>query len=98
MSPEISMVITIVSVSFAIFSGIMAMRRNARLDDQKYQSEITTVIVKLENIADDTKEIKEQIKGLDDQIHNLDRRVTIVEQKADRAHIRLDESVGKMQI
>ena len=94
MTPEISMVITVISVSFAIFSGIMAMRRNARMDDQKYQSEITTVIVKLENIADDTKEIKEQIKGLDDRLHELDRRVTIVEQKAEKAHVRLDESLG----
>lgn len=91
---EVSLVISLISVSFAVLAGILAIRRNNRMDDQKYQSEITTVIVKLENIADDTKEIKEQIRGLDDKVQNLDRRVTIVEAKADRAHDRLDATAG----
>lgn len=91
---EVSLVISLISVSFAVLAGILAIRRNNRMDDQKYQSEITTVIVKLENIADDTREIKEQIRGLDEKVQNLDRRVTIVEAKADSAHNRLDATNG----
>lgn len=87
---EVSLVITLISVSFAVLTGILAIRRNNRMDDQKYQSEITTVIVKLENISDDTKEIKEQMRGLDDKVQSLDRRITIVEAKATSAHNRLD--------
>lgn len=90
MTPEISAIITVISVAFAIFSGVMAIRRNNRTDDRASASEITTVIVKLENIADDVKEIKENIRGLDEKIQSLDRRVTIVEQSTKSAHHRLD--------
>lgn len=90
MTPEISAIITVISVAFAIFSGIIAIRRNNRTDDRASASEITTVIVKLENIADDVKEIKENIRGLDEKIQSLDRRVTIVEQSTKSAHHRLD--------
>lgn len=90
MTPEISVIITVISVAFAIFSGVIAIRRNNRTDDRASASEITTVIVKLENIADDVKEIKENIRGLDEKIQSLDRRVTIVEQSTKSAHHRLD--------
>lgn len=90
MTPEISAIITVISVAFAIFSGVIAIRRNNRTDDRASASEITTVIVKLENIADDVKEIKENIRGLDEKIQSLDRRVTIVEQSTKSAHHRLD--------
>lgn len=90
MTPEISSLITVLSVSFAVFSGVIAIRRNNKNDDQANAAQITTVIVKLENIGDDVKEIKENIKGLDEKIQQLDRRVTIVEQSTKSAHHRLD--------
>ena len=89
-TPEVSAFITIISVAFAIFAGVMTIRRNARLDDQRYSSDITTVIVKLEAIAEDIKEIKEQVHGLDNKVQSLDRRVTILEQSVNKAHSRLD--------
>lgn len=61
MSPEISALITVISVAFAIFSGIVAIRRNNKTDDREEAAKTTTIIVKLENIGDDVKEIKENI-------------------------------------
>lgn len=90
MTVELSLMITIVSVSFALLSGIMSIRRNHKSDDTANAAQITTVIVKLENIGDDVKEIKENLRTLDEKIQQLDRRVTIVEQSAKSAHHRLD--------
>ena len=95
MPVEISSLITAIAVTFAIFSGVVAIRRGNRQDDRASAAEITTVIIKLENIADDVREIKENIKGLDEKIQQLDRRVTIVEQSTKSAHHRLDEHVAE---
>ena len=95
MTVEVSLLISVVSVGFAIFSGIMAIRRNHKTDDQEEAKQNTVIIVKLENIADDVKEIKENIKGLDEKIQQLDRRVTIVEQSTKSAHRRMDEFVSE---
>ena len=77
MTPEISALITVISVSFAVFSGIVAIRRNNRTDDRASAAEMTTVIVKLENIADDVKEIKDNIKGLDEKLIDKETRVQV---------------------
>lgn len=97
MTIEISTVITVISVAFALFSGIVAMRRNNRNDDSANAAQITTVIVKLENIGDDVKEIKENIRGVEEKIQQLDKRVTIVEQSAKSAHHRLDGVTGRAE-
>ena len=94
MTIELSLVITMISVSFAVISGVIAMRRNNRTEDTANAAQITTVIVKLENIADDIKEIKENIRGVEEKIQQLDRRVTIVEQTARSAHTRIDIMAG----
>ena len=90
MTIELGLLISVISVGFAVLSGTMAIRRNNKTDDQEEAKQNTVIIVKLENIADDVKEIKEHIKGLDEKIQQLDRRVTIVEQSTKSAHHRLD--------
>ncbi len=64
MTIEIALLISIVSVFFAIVFGINSMRRNQKTDDKKEQNDMTTVIVKLENIQAATTEIKNDIKSL----------------------------------
>ncbi len=91
MSIEIGILISIISVSFAVLTGTLNIRRNNKTADQEEAKQNTVIIVKLENIADDVKEIKENIRGLDEKIQRLDRRVTIVEQSTKSAHHRLDE-------
>jgi len=88
---DVSLMITIISVGFAVFTGVAALRRNHRIDDQGYSSAITTVIVKLEGIAEDTKEIKEQVHGLDNKIQNLDKRVTILETAISTVPLHVDD-------
>lgn len=71
MTIEIAVVISLISLIFAIVSGVSGMKRNARKDDRKDASELTTVIVKLENIGNDIKEIKTDLRDVkaDIQVH-----------------------------
>ena len=51
MTVEVSVAISLVSLIVAIIVGVSGMKRTARNDDKKDASELTTVIVKLENIG-----------------------------------------------
>lgn len=71
MTIEIALVISLISLIFSIVSGVSGMKRNTRKDDRKDASELTTVIVKLENIGNDIKEIKTDLRDVkaDIQVH-----------------------------
>lgn len=71
MTVEVAIVISAISLVFAIISGVSGMKRNARTDNRKDASELTTVIVKLENIGNDIKDIKTDLRDVkaDIQIH-----------------------------
>lgn len=73
------MLISGVSVAFAIFFGICSKQRNDKKDTQeeteRRAENDTMVVVKLENIADDIKDIVEQSlksyhKRLDGEQHS----------------------------
>jgi len=66
----VALIISILSVFFAIFFGALNMRRNQKADDRREQSDMTTVIVKLESISADTIEIKNDIKSLKEDVRN----------------------------
>ena len=61
---EISLLLSGVSVAFAIFFGICSKQRNEKKDTQEDAEQRATtdtmVMVKLENIADDLKDIKRE--------------------------------------
>jgi large-conductance mechanosensitive channel len=61
---ELSLLLTGVSVAFAIFFGISSKQRNDRKDTEEQTEQQTAnntmVMVKLENIADDLKDIKRE--------------------------------------
>ena len=70
MSVEVALIISLTSAFFAIFFGVINMRRNQKADDKREQSDMTTVIVKLEAISSDTTEIKSDIKSLKEDVRN----------------------------
>lgn len=91
MTIEVALLISGVSVAFAIFAGISNLRRNQKLDDKKDAAEITTVIVKLENIGNGITEIKNEISNVKNDIKEDRERIIRVEESAKQAHKRLDE-------
>lgn len=62
MTIEVMTAISIVSVAIGIYGSIVGLRRNKSQDDKADASQITTVIVKLENIASELLEIKQEFR------------------------------------
>lgn len=82
MTIEIAMLISIVSVGFAVFSGISNLRRNKSADDRREATEMTTVIVELKQISKDTSEIKNDVRSVKTDVKHNSEQI-----------IRLDESL-----
>ena len=87
---EVALLISGVSVAFGIFAGISNLRRNQKLDDKKDATEMTTVIVKLENISIGISEIKNEMTNVKNDIKESRERLIKVEESAKQAHKRLD--------
>ena len=91
---ELSLLLSGVSVAFAIFFGICSKQRNEKKDTQEDAEQRATtdtmVMVKLENIADDLKDIKRESRENREEVKTLRERVVIVEQSLKSYHKRLD--------
>ena len=91
MSIEIALVISILSVFFAIFFGAINTRRNQKADDKREQSDMTTVIVKLESISSDTNEIKNDIKSLKSDVRHNSESIVRLDESLKSAWRRINE-------
>ena len=94
MTVEISLLLSGISVAFAIFFGISSKNRNERKDTEQETedraSTHTLLMTKLENIADDVKDIKRDYRETNIEVQNLRERVVAVEQSLKSYHKRLD--------
>lgn len=84
-------VATIISL---IFAGI-ALWRNLKTDTKSDGAQISEILVKIEIMQSDLKEIKadvkSEIKAVRAELENLKERLIAVEQSSKSAHKRLDE-------
>ncbi|MFI3175122.1 MAG: hypothetical protein R3Y53_08025 [Bacillota bacterium] len=90
MTIEIAVLISIVSVVFGVYQGLVSLGRDKSKDDKDDIEEVTTVKVILEHIREDVKETKEEVKGLNTHYIDIVTRLGNVEASAKRAHERLD--------
>lgn len=90
MTIEVALLISGVSVAFGVFAGISNLRRNQKLDDKRDATEMTTVIVKLENIGIGISEIKNEMINVKNDVKESRERLIKVEESAKQAHKRLD--------
>ena len=78
----------------ALIISAAALWRNVKGDSKNDGAQISEVLVKMELVQSDLKEIKadfkSEIKGLKADMESLKDRVTIVEQSAKSAHKRID--------
>lgn len=91
---NVSILIAFLSLCIAGVVAVTGIRRNKATDDKKEASEMTTLIVKLENINNGVNEIKADMRNMKMDIQEVRERLAIVEQSTKSAHKRLDE-VGK---
>lgn len=75
--------------------GLAGWLRNHDTDNEKETSNMTTVIVKLENIRVGIADLKSDLRRTAEDLQGIDRRLTIVEQSAKQAHKRIDELKGE---
>lgn len=95
MTIEVALLISGVSLAFGIYSGISNLKRNNKQDTQEEAAQLTTVIVKLENLGTGIAEIKSELAGIKNDTRELRDRIIAVEQSAKQAHKRIDEFVKK---
>lgn len=94
MTIEIALLISVVSVSFGLYQGVTGMKRNHKQDSRDDASQMTTVIVKLENIGTGITEIKTELNGMKEEIKELRDRLIINEQSVRSAWKQIDEIKG----
>lgn len=91
---ELSLLLSGVSIAFAIFFGISNKKRNDRKDIEQDTEERATantlMMTKLENIADDIRDIKRDYKETRAEVQDLHDRVLLVEASLKSYHKRLD--------
>lgn len=91
---ELSLLLSGVSIAFAIFFGIANKSRNERKDIKQDTEERATantlMMTKLENIADDIHDIKRDHKETRAEVRDLRDRVLLVEASLKSYYKRLD--------
>ena len=98
MTIEVAILISGVSMAFGIYFGISNSKRNRTLDIQKNTTEMTTVIVKLENIGTGIVEIKSEMSSIKNDIKEARERIIKVEESAKQAHKRIDALEHRLSI
>lgn len=87
---DFSLLISIISVGIAFVVAITNNRRSNSVADKKEATEITTMVVKLENIGNDTRDIKNELRNIRTEVGDLRERVIIAEQTSKSLHKRVD--------
>lgn len=95
MTIEVALVISGLSLAFGIWQGISSMRRNNRKDDREDATQLTTVIVKLENISNGVNEIKNEINNVKNDIKESREKIIRLEEAVKQAHKRIDQIEGR---
>ena len=76
---EFGYVISTLSLIVASIVAITNLRRNNSADDKKQSAEMTTVIVKLENINTGINEIKADVRNVKSEVQELRERIVVVD-------------------
>lgn len=90
MTIDVPILFSGLSLIVAIIVAISNIKSRNANDNRESASQITTLIVKLENISDGINEIKSDMRNMKNDVQDLRERVIRVEQKTDSAHHRLD--------
>lgn len=90
MSIEIALLISIVSVCFSVFFGLKNNKRSDTKDIEERVKENTRINMKLDNIASNTNEIKNEVSEMRKEINLHGDRIIKVEESVKSAHHRLD--------
>lgn len=88
--------ISAVSLAFGVYLGLHSLKRYERIDTKNEASQLTTVIIKLENISAGIAEIKSEMSNVKCDIKEDRERLIIVEESTKSAHKRIDGMQAKI--
>ena len=83
-------VISCVSIAVAVYFGTRTQKRADAAEVEKESTTTATMMVKLEAIADDIKEIKVDNKTMQSEMKEFRERLALNEQSVKSLHRRLD--------
>jgi hypothetical protein len=87
---EVALVISGISLAFGLYQGISNLKRNQTNDAKNDASQLTTVIVKLENIGTGITRIENEMTNIKADFKDDHERLVKVEESAKSAHKRMD--------
>lgn len=90
MTIEVALLISGVSLAFAIYQGVSNLKRNEKSDAKADASEMTTVIVKLENINTGITEIKSELSNVKTDIKDDREKIIRLEESLKSAWKRIE--------
>lgn len=94
MTIEVTILLSAISVSAALYFGIKNNRRSQKKEDKEEASQDAIVITKLESIEKGVDDIKEELKGVKADVKEDHDRIIRLEESSKQAHKRID-SLGK---
>lgn len=82
--------VSVISVALAIYAAIRTNRKELKEETKNDTVEMTTLIVKLENINAGINEIKSDFRTMKTDLDSLRERVARIDESTKAAHKRLD--------
>lgn len=99
----VAIIISIISVTFSIFFGIVSLVLNIKNDRRTDNSDIedrvrenTRINMKLDTISNNTKEIKDEVVEMRKELNSHDSRIIKVEESVKSLHHRVDEMATRL--
>lgn len=99
-----AVIISIISVAFSVFFGLVSLFLNLKKNKKSDNSEIeervrenTRINMKLDSISTNTTDIKNEITEMRKELNSHDNRIVKVEESAKQAHHRIDELVKRFE-
>lgn len=96
MQIDISIVISAIALIATVINVAAGLKRSTKAEAQSDTSQLTTVIVKLENISSGITEIKTKVGNVEADLRELRDRVIKGEESIKQAHKRIDEIVHRL--
>ena len=94
MKVEVTILISAFSLLIALIVAIVNIRNTNSSTDRQSATQITTLIVKLESIAEGINEIKSDMRNVKSDVQDLRERLVLVEHSVNEAHHRIDTLMG----
>lgn len=99
----VAIIISIISVTFSIFFGVVSLvlniKNNRRTDNSDLEDRVrenTRINMKLDTISSNTKDIKDEVVEMRKELNSHDSRIIKVEESVKSLHHRVDEMATRL--